>query len=124
MQGKAETKAWFIDAMIMINLEVWAFEPLSIFLLCVFPTQLIRHKVKVLTNPTHNARFPYKAQLHEYPTTYLSRKYSGLVVARHFLKHRAMITRDGDLYDFSADLTGVALGTAIGAFLTRRAWRQ
>ena len=35
-----------------------------------------------------------------------------------------MITRDGDLYDFSADLTGVALGTAIGAFLTRRAWRQ
>ncbi len=35
-----------------------------------------------------------------------------------------MITRDGDLYDFSADLTGVALGTAIGAFMTRRAWRQ
>ena len=35
-----------------------------------------------------------------------------------------MITRDGDLYDFSADLTGVALGTAIGAFLTRRAWPQ
>ena len=127
MQGKAETKLWFIDAMVIINLEVWVFEPLSIFLLCVFPTQLIRHKVKVLTNPTHNARFPYKAQLHEYPTTYLSKKYSGLVVARHFLKHRAMITRDGEDGDSGdgasmlARFFGVA-DTAVQAPLGSRAF--
>jgi hypothetical protein len=35
-----------------------------------------------------------------------------------------MVTRDGNLYDFSADLTGVILGTAIGALITRRAWRR
>ena len=96
MQGKAETKAWFIDAMIMINLEVWAFEPLSIFLLCVFPTQLIRHKVKVLCNPTHNALPVQGAAAH------CRRRTSPRSTV--LLKHRAMITRDAfDTADDSGD---------------------
>ena len=45
-----------------------------IFLLGVFPTQLIRHKVKMLTHPTRHSRFPFKAALRESPTTYLAHK--------------------------------------------------
>ena len=54
--------------------QVWIFEPGTLFLLGVFPTQLIRHKVKMLTNPTHNSRFPFKVALRESPTTYLAHK--------------------------------------------------
>ena len=54
--------------------QVWIFEPGAIFLLGVFPTQLIRHKVKMLTNPTRNSRFPFKKPLRETPTTYLAHK--------------------------------------------------
>ena len=54
--------------------QVWIFEPGALFLLGVFPTQLIRHKVKMLTNPTRNSRFPFKAALRESPTTYLAHK--------------------------------------------------
>lgn len=62
LQGKATTKDWFIESMVIINMEVWIFEPLSALLLGVLPTQLIRHKVKILTNPTRNSRFPFSVR--------------------------------------------------------------
>jgi len=61
--------------------QVWIFEPGALFLLGVFPTQLIRHKVKMLTNPTRNSRFPFKVALRESPTTYLAHKATRVRVA-------------------------------------------
>ena len=77
-RGSAHVRTWCADAAVVVALEACAFEPLAIFLLRVFPTQLIRHKVKTLTNPTRVARFPFRTPLREYPTTYLARKWTGL----------------------------------------------
>ena len=67
---------------------------------------MLRHKVKVLADPTAVRRFPFHAPLHEHATTFLAQKHRGLLVARRMLKQEAAHRRRSMLPTPGPDRTG------------------
>jgi hypothetical protein len=88
-QGSQMIRGWWISTMTCFAMEAILTLPMTIMVEFVFLPALIRHKIKLLIDPSALTRFPFKAQLHELPTTYLAHKYKqGLVTARGILRRR------------------------------------
>jgi hypothetical protein len=88
-QGSQIIKGWWISTMTSFAFEAVLTLPMAVMVEYVFLPSLIRRKIKLLMDPTALTRFPFKAPLHDLPTTYLAHKYKqGLVTARSMLKRR------------------------------------
>ena len=81
-QGRATTRAWLVGTAMCMALEILIYDIMVILFLFIAAPMLIRGKLKHLSDPTDVIRFPYRTELHERPTSYLTHKYHHLKVAR------------------------------------------
>lgn len=111
-------KGWWISTMTCFGLEAIITVPLAIMVEHVFLPSLIRRKIKLLIDPTSLSRFPFKAPLHELPTTFLAHKHKqSLVTARSLLKRRGA----ADLAKMGAELEQPALAGAVVSYRRAKA---
>jgi len=117
-QGSKMIKGWWISTMTCFGLEAILTLPMAIMVEHVFLPALIRRKIKLLIDPTALSRFPFKAPLHELPTTFLAHKHKqSLVTARSLLKRRGA----ADLAKMGAELEQPALAGAVVSYRRAKA---